>query len=125
LICEDCGLETADAPFCIRCGHRQQEPVPSASRRRYSADPDESALSVHVISTLFPRLPRDDLAAFRVILLLGVGAVVTLAVLGLYPIAVLAAAALAYGARRGLVRPRGRSSRMRADRAERAEPPEA
>ena len=94
MICDDCGLETADAPICIRCGHRQQESVPSASRRRYSADPDESALSVHVISTLFPRLPRDDLAAFRLILLLGVAAVVTLTVLGLYPIAVVAAAAL-------------------------------
>ncbi len=94
MICEDCGLETADAPFCIRCGHRQHEPLVPAAKRRYSADPDEKALSVHVISTLFPQLPRDDLAAFRLILLMGVAAVVTLAVLGLYPVAVVAAAAL-------------------------------
>ncbi len=93
-ICEDCGLETAFAPFCIRCGHRQHEPVPAAAKRRYSADPDEKALSVHVISTLFPQLPRDDLAAFRMALLVGVGAVVALALLGLYPVAVVAAAAL-------------------------------
>lgn len=94
MICEDCGLETAEAPFCVRCGHRQHEPVASTTKRRYSADPDEKALSVHVMSTLFPQLPRDDLAAFRLALLLGVGAVVALAVLGLYPVAVVAAAAL-------------------------------
>jgi ribosomal protein L32 len=94
VICEDCGLETAEAPFCIRCGHRQHEALVSPAKRRYSADPDETAFSLHVTSTLFPQLPRDDLAAFRLILLLGIGAVVTLAVLGLFPVAVVAAAAL-------------------------------
>lgn len=94
MICEDCGLETAEAPFCIRCGHRQHEALVSPAKRRYSADPDETAFSLHVTSTLFPQLPRDDLAAFRLILLLGIGAVVTLAVLGLFPVAVVAAAAL-------------------------------
>lgn len=94
LTCEDCGLETAEARFCIRCGHRQQEAVASGAKRRYGAAPEEAALSVHLASTLFPQLPRDDLAAFRLILLLGVTAVVTLAVLGLYPVAVVAAAVL-------------------------------
>ncbi len=94
LTCEECGLETAEAPFCIRCGHRQHEPVVSPEKRRYSADPDETAVSLHVISTLFPQLPRDDLAAFRLILLSGIGTVMTLAVLGLYPVGVVAAAAL-------------------------------
>ncbi len=94
MICDDCGLETAEAPFCVRCGHRQHEALVSGAKRRYSAGPDETALSVHVITTLFPQLPRDDLAAFRLILLLGVGAVLTLGVLGLYPVAVIAAAAL-------------------------------
>ncbi len=94
MICEDCGLETAEAPFCIRCGHHQHEALASPTKRRYSADPDQTAFSLHVISTLFPQLPRDDLAAFRLVLLLGLGAVITLAVLGLYPVGLVAAAAL-------------------------------
>ncbi len=55
MICEYCGLETAEAPFCIRCGHRQHEALVPPAKRRYSADPDETALSFHVTSTLFPQ----------------------------------------------------------------------
>lgn len=94
VICEDCRQETSDTSFCVRCGHRQDHPVTSLALRRYSAAPHEPTLSFHVVSTLFPQLPRDDLTAFRAVLLLGIGAVVTLAVLGLFSVALVAAAVL-------------------------------
>jgi len=68
--------------------------VVAPSRRAFSADPSESALGAHVVSTLFPQLPRDDMTAFRSILLFGVVVVVALGVVGLFPVALLAAAVL-------------------------------
>lgn len=94
MICEDCGQETSETPFCVRCGHRQDRPVSSDALRQYSADPSESAISFHVVTTLFPQLPRDDLTAFRIVLLLGVGLVVALAIVGFFSIALVAAAVL-------------------------------
>lgn len=94
MICEDCGQETSATLFCVRCGHRQDRPVAKAAARRYSADPTESAMSFNVLTTLFPQLPRDDLTAFRSVLLVGVAVVVGLALFGFFPVALVAAAIL-------------------------------
>jgi hypothetical protein len=94
VICEDCGQETLDTTFCVRCGHRLGDRRVPDARRRYSADPDESAVALRLISTLFPQLPRDDMRAFRICLLLGVVVVVGLGLLGAFPLALIAAALL-------------------------------
>jgi hypothetical protein len=47
-----------------------------------------------VVSTLFPKLPRDSHLSYRLALGIGTAAVVVLAVLGLFPVALIAAALL-------------------------------
>ena len=49
---------------------------------------------MRIVSTLFPQLPRADMGFFRWALTLGVVVVVALTVLGVYPVALLAAALL-------------------------------
>ncbi len=94
IICEDCGQETADTPYCVRCGHRRGRAPVAAARRGFSANPTEAALSLRIISTIFPQLPRDEMRAFRWALLLGTAIVVVLGAVGAFPVALVAAAVL-------------------------------
>jgi ribosomal protein L32 len=94
LICEDCGQATADTRFCVRCGHELGTERKAAARRRFSAGPNEAAVSLSVVSTLFPQLPRDEMTAFRTCLVVGIAAVVALGVAGAFPVALIAAAVL-------------------------------
>lgn len=65
--------------------------MPSAQRRRpFAAAQHERAGSPRLLSTIFPRLPRVDLSAFRAVLLVGVSALVALALARLYPLALVA-----------------------------------
>jgi hypothetical protein len=92
--CPECGEEVPALEFCVRCG----EPLTVSRgtgrvgrRTQFAAQSDERVLAVHVLSTLFPQLPRADLATFRIVLVIGVLTLVGLCVLGLFPLALVAA----------------------------------
>jgi RsiW-degrading membrane proteinase PrsW (M82 family) len=96
LTCWQCGREVPSAAHCVVCGNSLAEELAARTNAagRFRANPDEPARGVRVMSTLFPQLPRADLDSFRLALLAGVALVVGLTVLGLYPLAVLVAAAV-------------------------------
>jgi hypothetical protein len=87
--CMACGAHVLPARHCTVCGRPLSD---QNARAGYAASPREPALSVRVISTLFPQLPSADMDAFRTALLLGVGAVTILAALGYYGIALVTGA---------------------------------
>jgi hypothetical protein len=62
-------------------------------RNQWAAQPEERVLGLH-LSTLFPQLPRADMAAFRLSLLLGAAIVVAIAAAGFYPVAFVGALVL-------------------------------
>jgi hypothetical protein len=85
--------------YCVRCGdpldeEKRQHNALTGRRPNFAAQPDENALGLHVLSTLFPQLPRADMATFRTVLVIGLIAIVGLAALGLFPLALIAAALL-------------------------------
>ena len=100
ITCDQCGHEVPSLEFCVRCGHplgveRERAATRAgALRAQYAAAPDEAAGGVRIVSTLFPQLPRADMDVFRWALSIGVAVVLVLAVLGLYPVALVAAAVL-------------------------------
>ena len=97
--CRRCAHEVPALEFCVRCGHPLDDdpaasPGDPALRDQYAAAPEEGAVAVRIISTLFPQLPRADMETFRWALIIGLAAVIGLAVAGIYPVALLAAAIL-------------------------------
>ncbi|HTP20692.1 MAG TPA: hypothetical protein VMJ65_13865, partial [Solirubrobacteraceae bacterium] len=66
----------------------------SRGRSQFAAAPHEHVAEPALVSTLFPRLPRDSRAGFRLALGLGTTAVIVLAALQLFPVALIAAALL-------------------------------
>src|SRR5689334_1561938 len=85
--------------YCVRCGdplddEKRQRAALTGRRPNFAAQPDEHALGVHMLSTLFPQLPRADMATFRTVLVIGLIAIIGLAALGLFPLALVAAALL-------------------------------
>jgi hypothetical protein len=96
--CNQCGNEVPRLEYCIRCGDPLSDEYSVESRRerrsRFAAAPDESARTVALISTLFPQLPRVEMRAFRFALICGVAIVVGLALLGFFPVALVASAVL-------------------------------
>jgi hypothetical protein len=101
LACEQCHHEVPALDFCVRCGdpllvERQRAGATALGHRRggqFAAVPEESAYGIH-LSTLFPQLPRGDMATFQLVFAIGVGAIVALAIVGLYPVAFAAALVL-------------------------------
>jgi hypothetical protein len=88
--CPNCGLEDPPGAFCVRCG------LPLAgegARRGFAAAPNERRL-LPALSTLFPQLPRTSIATFRAALVIGTALLVGLALAGLFPVAMVAAATL-------------------------------
>lgn len=83
--------------FCIRCGDPLHDEYSAETqkqqKRRFAAAPDEPANAV-ALSTLFPQLPRTEMRYFRIALGVGVAIVVALALLGFFPVALVAAAVL-------------------------------
>ncbi len=87
--------------FCVRCGDPLAAELqaaragggvnPVGRRSQFAAQSDEHALVPHVLSTLFPQLPRADMATFRLALAIGLAVLVGLAFFGLYPLALVAA----------------------------------
>src|SRR5688500_14868848 len=96
--CNQCGHEVPRLEFCVRCGDPLSDEYNVEARKhqksRFAAAPDESARTVALVSTLFPQLPRAEMRAFRWALLIGIGIVVGLALLGFFPVALVAAAVL-------------------------------
>jgi hypothetical protein len=64
------------------------------TRRGFSANPRESVYRPSIVSSIFPQLPRTELATFQAALLLGVAVVLVLAVLKIFPLAIVASAVL-------------------------------
>jgi hypothetical protein len=62
--------------------------------RRFAAAPHERTAVPSIVTTLFPHLPRADLATFRIALGFGLAVVVALAIARLYPVAVGVSAAI-------------------------------
>ena len=96
LRCEQCHHEVPALEFCVRCGdpllmERSRGVV--GRRDQFAAAPEESAFSIH-LSTLFPQLPKGDMATFQLVAVIGLAAIVGLAILGLFPLAFAAALVL-------------------------------
>jgi ribosomal protein L32 len=94
--CSSCGGQTPEGNFCVRCGAPLAAGFSGQSRGRsqFAAAPNEGVARPAVVSTLFPRLPRDSRSSFRLALGLGTVAVIVLAALRLFPVALIAAALL-------------------------------
>ncbi len=96
--CPDCGRPTPPLDYCCRCGFPLAiaSGTPRGGRRReqYAAAPNEGLWGTHVTSTLFPQLPRHDMAAFRLALASGFAVIVGLGITGVYAVALAAAAVL-------------------------------
>lgn len=92
--CPHCGHRVPEGNWCVRCGHRLDGAARDRPGASFAAAPDERAGAPALVSTLFPQLPRADMAAFRVALAVGVAGVVALAAARLFPVAVIAAALL-------------------------------
>ena len=95
--CPNCGHEVPDGNWCVRCGadlHEESERTPARARGDFVAAPNERLSVPFIVSSLFPQLPRADMDMFRASLGLGVATVVVLALFGLFPVAVIAAALL-------------------------------
>src|SRR5436190_22135722 len=92
--CDDCGQEVPEGNFCIRCGNSLSEELARTARRGFAANPREGLNRPSVVSSIFPQLPRADMDTFRVALVFGAVVVVVLALLRLFPLAVVASAVL-------------------------------
>ena len=92
--CRHCENEVPDEPHCVRCGgplgHR--ESPHRHGKRGYAAAPEERWYLPRFASTLYPHLPSSDMRPFRIGVGAGLTAVVVLCLLGLYPLALVAAA---------------------------------
>jgi ribosomal protein L32 len=90
--CPNCGNEVPEGNYCVVCGTRLSEG--GGVRRGFSAAPNQSVLRPAPLSTLFPQLPPAEMNNFYVALGVGTAAMVLLAIFGLFPLAVVAAAVL-------------------------------
>jgi len=80
----------------VRCGARLADGglAGPSGRGHFAAAPHERLNTPRIVSTLFPHLPRADMAPFRILLIVGAVLVGGLAAFGLFPVALVAAAAL-------------------------------
>src|SRR3954470_3112881 len=96
--CNQCGNDVPRLQFCIRCGDPLSDEYSSEGRAQarshFAAAPHEPLRTVALISTLFPQLPRAEMRTFRVAFLAGAGIILVLALLGLFPVALVTAAVL-------------------------------
>jgi RsiW-degrading membrane proteinase PrsW (M82 family) len=90
--CENCGASVPEGDFCVRCG----APLAASAghRRGFAAAPRQRLSTPDPFATLLPQLPRADMSGYRVAALVGTAVVIALGLAGLYPVALIAAAAL-------------------------------
>jgi len=98
ITCNQCGNEVPRMEYCIRCGDPLSDEYTAEARKqkraRFAAAPEESANAIALYTTLFPQLPHAHMSAFRISLAVGVAIVTGLGLLGLFPVALVAAAVL-------------------------------
>jgi ribosomal protein L32 len=94
--CPACGQPTPRGRFCVRCGAPHDEDWEGRSRTRshFAAASHQHVALPDLVSTVFPHLPRGSHAGFRLALAGGTGAVLALAALRLFSVALIAAALL-------------------------------
>lgn len=96
--CAACGRVVPVMRFCVECGNPLGAEYDAGRRggqlSHFAAAPEERARSLAIVSTLFPRLPRAQKRVFRICLAAGVAVLVILGAIGLYPVALVVAAAL-------------------------------
>ena len=90
--CTNCAREVPRERFCVCCG----EPLEREGRTKagFAAAPQERWYDPRLVSSIFPHLPRADMRPFRLALLGAAGLVVCLCLLGLFPLALVAAAVM-------------------------------
>lgn len=91
--CDSCGRDVPAGRYCVRCGN-QLAPHELRRRRGFAAAPNESRFIPEIVSTIFPHLPRASLGSFRWTLVGGLTVVAALAAFRLFPLALVAAAAI-------------------------------
>src|SRR5258707_11420952 len=87
--CPVCGKRVSAGAFCARCGAylspQRGDWADGLRIRAYAAAPGEHVLRLSVVSSLFPRLPRRCVSAFRVGLAAVLAVLVVCALLGWQP----------------------------------------
>ena len=86
IACPRCGAQVPQLAYCVACGTSLAS-GDAHHHRRFAAAPHEAAVALRFASTMLPRLPKAHMVAFNVSLLIGVVAVVVIAALGYYPLA--------------------------------------
>jgi ribosomal protein L32 len=91
--CPRCGVTVPARAYCASCG----EPLRAGAnatpgRRSYAAAPGERVIALALVSTLFPHLARRDMDSFRLALFGAAVLLVALVLVGLHPVALVAAA---------------------------------
>ncbi len=113
IVCPNCGLQTPERTFCVRCGEPLSAATgtpdgpgstpdgpgttpesPGSTRSQFHAAPHEHRLLPAITSSLFPHLPRADMTHYRIAMGVGTAIVVALGIAGLFPLALAGAAAL-------------------------------
>ncbi|MET0772951.1 MAG: hypothetical protein ABWZ82_07695, partial [Candidatus Limnocylindrales bacterium] len=96
--CDQCGETVPALAYCVRCGDplgpEQRRGREGRVRDTYAAVPGERANALHLVSTLYPSLPREEIRTFQMALIGGTILVALLGILGLFPVAIAAAAVL-------------------------------
>ncbi len=96
--CDQCGETVPDLTYCVRCGDplvaEQRKGREGRVRETYAAVPSERANSLHLVSTIYPSLPREEIRTFQIALVAGTVLIALLGILGFFPVAIVAAAVL-------------------------------
>src|SRR5579862_3847045 len=89
--CPACGRDAPPGVYCSFCG-ALLTPVDDERGAHYAAAPHQHVFAPHLATTLFPHLPARAHTTFRGLLAAGVALIGSLALAGLFPVALIAAA---------------------------------
>lgn len=96
--CDQCGETVPNLTYCVRCGDplapEQRRGRAGRVRDTYAAVPGERAGALHLVSTIYPSLPREEIRTFQIALAVGTVLIALLGILGFFPVAIVAAAVL-------------------------------
>ncbi|MBX3030130.1 MAG: hypothetical protein KF809_08205 [Chloroflexi bacterium] len=96
--CDQCSEVVPNLTYCVRCGDplgpEQRRGREGRVRDMYAASTGEKANRLTLVSTIYPSLPREEIRTFQLALAGGTALVVLLGLLGLFPVAIVAAAIL-------------------------------